>query len=63
MQPTAPCEENSGTGPPLCQCRSKLPRDDQRSIRGENGESGFTYGVLVANELNRAAEIRATLRK
>jgi hypothetical protein len=30
---------------------------------GENGESGFTYGVLVANELNRAAEIRATLRK
>lgn len=25
---------------------------------GENGESGFTYGVLVANELNRAAEIR-----
>jgi CHAD domain-containing protein len=30
---------------------------------GENGESGFTYGVLVANELNRAAEIRASLRK
>ena len=29
---------------------------------GENGESGFTYGVLVANELNRAAEIRASLR-
>jgi len=29
---------------------------------GENGESGFTYGVLVANELNRAAEIRESLR-
>jgi BioD-like phosphotransacetylase family protein len=24
-------------------------------------ETGFTYGVLVANELNRAAEIRASL--
>jgi len=29
---------------------------------GENGGSGFTYGVLVANELNRAAEIRESLR-
>ena len=29
---------------------------------GENSESGFTYGVLVANELNRAAEIRESLR-
>jgi CHAD domain-containing protein len=28
---------------------------------GKNG-SGFTYGVLVANELNRAAGIRASLR-
>jgi CHAD domain-containing protein len=29
---------------------------------GENGDSGFTRGVLVANELNRAAEIRESLR-
>jgi hypothetical protein len=29
---------------------------------GENGGSGFTYGVLVANELNRAAKIRESLR-
>jgi CHAD domain-containing protein len=29
---------------------------------GENGDSGFTYGVLVANELNRAAEIRESLK-
>ena len=30
---------------------------------GENGDSSsFTYGVLVANELNRAAEIRESLR-
>jgi hypothetical protein len=29
--------------------------------RGD-GDSGFTYGVLVANELKRAAEIRASLR-
>jgi CHAD domain-containing protein len=29
---------------------------------GENGESGFTYGVLMANELNRAADIRKSLR-
>jgi len=29
---------------------------------GENGESGFTYGVLMANELNRAADIRESLR-
>jgi CHAD domain-containing protein len=28
---------------------------------GEN-DSGFTYGVLMANELNRAAEIRESLR-
>ncbi len=28
----------------------------------ENGDSGFTYGVLVANELNRAADIRESLR-
>jgi hypothetical protein len=26
-------------------------------------ESGFTYGILMANELHRAAEIRAELRK
>lgn len=31
-------------------------------ISSSNGEkSGFTYGVLMANELNRAAEIRASL--
>jgi CHAD domain-containing protein len=29
---------------------------------GENDDSGFTYGVLVANELNRAADIRESLR-
>ena len=29
---------------------------------GEIGESAFTYGVLMANELHRAAEIRASLR-
>jgi hypothetical protein len=29
---------------------------------GENGASGFTYGVLVANELNRATKIRESLR-
>jgi inorganic triphosphatase YgiF len=29
---------------------------------GEAEGSGFTYGVLVANELNHAAEIRASLR-
>ncbi len=28
----------------------------------ENSDSGFTYGVLVANELNRAAHIRQSLR-
>jgi CHAD domain-containing protein len=28
----------------------------------ENAESAFTYGVLVANELNRAADIRESLR-
>jgi CHAD domain-containing protein len=28
---------------------------------GENGETGFTYGVLMANELNRAAYIRESL--
>ena len=29
---------------------------------GETDGSGFTYGVLMANELNRAAEIRASLK-
>jgi CHAD domain-containing protein len=29
---------------------------------GASGHSGFTYGVLMANELNRAAEIRESLR-
>ena len=28
----------------------------------EDGESGFTYCVLVANELNRAAKIRESPR-
>jgi CHAD domain-containing protein len=28
---------------------------------GENGETGFTYGVLMANELHRAADIRESL--
>jgi CHAD domain-containing protein len=30
---------------------------------GKNSNSAFTYGVLMANELNRAARIRASLRK
>jgi CHAD domain-containing protein len=29
---------------------------------GQAEQSGFTYGVLMANELNRAAQIRASLR-
>jgi CHAD domain-containing protein len=29
---------------------------------GQNGQSGFTYGVLMANELNRAADIRESLK-
>jgi CHAD domain-containing protein len=29
---------------------------------GEIGESAFTYGILMANELHRAAEIRASLK-
>ena len=29
---------------------------------GETGESAFTYGVLMANELHRAADIRESLR-
>jgi CHAD domain-containing protein len=29
----------------------------------QNGDTGFTYGVLVANELNRAADIRESLRR
>jgi CHAD domain-containing protein len=29
---------------------------------GANGYSGYTYGVLVANELNRAAGIRESLQ-
>jgi CHAD domain-containing protein len=29
----------------------------------QTNESGFTYGILMANELQRAAEIRAGLRK
>jgi hypothetical protein len=28
---------------------------------GENGETGFTYGVLMATELHRAANIRESL--
>jgi CHAD domain-containing protein len=28
-----------------------------------DGESSFTYGILLANELNRAAQIRASLHK
>jgi CHAD domain-containing protein len=30
---------------------------------GHTQQSGFTYGVLMANELNRAAQIRASLHK
>ena len=33
------------------------------SADNEAEESGFTYGLLMANELHRAAEIRAGLRK
>ena len=34
------------------------------SAAGDEGQgTGFTYGILMANELNRAAEIRASLRK
>jgi hypothetical protein len=30
---------------------------------GDNGnDSGFTYGILMANELRRAADIRQSLR-
>ena len=29
---------------------------------GHNGQSGFTFGVLMANELNRAADIRESLK-
>ena len=32
------------------------------SGNGQSRDSGFTYGVLMANELNRAAQIRASLR-
>jgi len=32
------------------------------SGNGQGRDSGFTYGVLMANELNRAAQIRASLR-
>ena len=32
------------------------------SGNGQRRDSGFTYGVLMANELNRAAQIRASLR-
>ena len=33
------------------------------SSRGGGSEgTGFTYGILMANELNRAAQIRASLR-
>jgi CHAD domain-containing protein len=32
------------------------------SSNGATARSGFTYGVLMANELNRAAEIRASLK-
>jgi CHAD domain-containing protein len=30
---------------------------------GQSRDSGFTYGILMANELNRAAQIRASLQK
>jgi CHAD domain-containing protein len=33
------------------------------AVAGEDSESEFTYGVLMANELNRAAEIRASLNR
>jgi CHAD domain-containing protein len=33
------------------------------SGNGQSRDSGFTYGVLMANELNRAAQIRASLHK
>ena len=34
------------------------------SVAGDEGQgTGFTYGILMANELNRAAEIRASLMK
>jgi CHAD domain-containing protein len=33
------------------------------SGNGQRRDSGFTYGVLMANELNRAAQIRASLQK
>jgi CHAD domain-containing protein len=34
------------------------------SAAGDDGQgTGFTYGILMANELNRAAEIRASLIK
>jgi len=32
------------------------------SADGESEESTFTYGVLMANELQRAADIRASLQ-
>ena len=33
------------------------------SRTGDNGnDSGFTYGILMANELRRAADIRQSLR-
>jgi CHAD domain-containing protein len=32
------------------------------SGNGQRRDSGFTYGILMANELNRAAKIRASLR-
>jgi CHAD domain-containing protein len=32
------------------------------AVNGQTGQSGFTYGILVANELNRAADIRKSLR-
>jgi len=33
-----------------CRCRSKLPRDDQRSTRRGERRKWFTCGVLMANE-------------
>jgi hypothetical protein len=43
-------------------CRCRLLSMVSAASDGENGGSGFTYGVLVANELSRAAEIRESLR-
>ena len=46
-----------------CRCRRQLPRHGQCCCRRSRADNGFTYGVLMANELHRAAEIRASLKK